>query len=110
MVERFFNKLKQFRAEATRYDKRDDSFLASVQLAAIRIWIKANESVAYGIDVSPDLIATVTDAVLKEITAWAAAGCRLPAGVLLAQDRAYVYPSLSVVSLASVSAWPLATQ
>ncbi|MFC5384952.1 IS5/IS1182 family transposase, partial [Aquamicrobium segne] len=37
---------KQFRAVATRYDKRDDNFLASVQLAAIRIWIKENESVA----------------------------------------------------------------
>src|SRR5690606_26519505 len=35
-VERFFNKIKQFRAVATRYDKRDDNFLASVQLAAIR--------------------------------------------------------------------------
>ena len=46
LVERFFNKLKQFRAVATRYDKRDDNFLASVQLAAIRIWIRHNESVA----------------------------------------------------------------
>lgn len=32
-VERFFNKLKHFRAVATRYDKRDDNFLASIQLA-----------------------------------------------------------------------------
>ena len=46
MVERFFNKLKQFRAVATRYDKRDDNFLASVQLASIRIWLRHNESVA----------------------------------------------------------------
>ena len=45
LVERFFNKLKHFRAIATRYDKRDDNFLASVQLASIRIWIKHNESV-----------------------------------------------------------------
>lgn len=37
LVERFFNKIKQFRAVATRYDKRDDNFLASVQLASIRI-------------------------------------------------------------------------
>jgi transposase len=29
LVERFFAKLKQFRAIATRYDKRDDNFLAS---------------------------------------------------------------------------------
>ena len=45
LVERFFNKLKHFRAIATRYDKRDDNFLASVQLASIRIWIRFNESV-----------------------------------------------------------------
>jgi transposase len=36
-VERFFNKLKHFRAVATRYDKRDDNFLASVKLASLRI-------------------------------------------------------------------------
>ena len=39
-VERFFNKLKHCRAVATRYDKRDDNFLASVQLASIRIWLR----------------------------------------------------------------------
>ncbi|MBO9111648.1 transposase [Agrobacterium sp. S2/73] len=36
-VERFFNKLRHFRAVTTRYDKRDDNFLASIQLASIRI-------------------------------------------------------------------------
>ena len=45
LVERFFNRLKHFRAVATRYDKRDDNFLASVQLASIRIWLRNNESV-----------------------------------------------------------------
>lgn len=44
-VERFFNKLKHFRAVATRYDKRDDNFLASVQIASIRIWLRTYESV-----------------------------------------------------------------
>ena len=44
-VERFFNKLKHFRAIATRYDKRDDNFLASIQLASLRIWIRSYESV-----------------------------------------------------------------
>ena len=39
LVERFFNKLKHFRAVATRYDKRDDNCLASVKLASIRIWL-----------------------------------------------------------------------
>jgi transposase len=41
LVERFFNKLKHCRAVATRYD----NFLASVQLASIRIWLRHNESV-----------------------------------------------------------------
>jgi transposase len=44
LVERFFNKIKHFRAIATRYDKRADNFLASIQLASIRIWIRAKES------------------------------------------------------------------
>ncbi len=45
LVERFFNRLKHFRAVATRYDKRDDNFLASIQLASIRIWLRHNEPV-----------------------------------------------------------------
>lgn len=45
-VERFFSKLKHFRAIATRYDKRDDNFLASIKLASMRIWLRFNESVA----------------------------------------------------------------
>ncbi len=44
-VERFFNKIKHFRAVATRYDKRDDNYLASVKLASLRIWLRFNESV-----------------------------------------------------------------
>ncbi len=44
-VERYFNKLKHFRAVATRYDKRDDNYLASIQLASIRIWLRSYESV-----------------------------------------------------------------
>ena len=37
LVERFFNKLKQFRAIATRYDKLKSTFLAVVQFASIII-------------------------------------------------------------------------
>ncbi len=37
--------LKHFRAIATRFDKHDANFLASVKLAAIRIWMRFNESV-----------------------------------------------------------------
>ena len=46
VVERFFNKIKHYRAVATRYDKRDDNFLATIKLASIRIWLrfKFNES------------------------------------------------------------------
>src|ERR1700690_1004199 len=37
LVERFFNKLKHFRAIATRYDKLARNFLAGVQLAAAMV-------------------------------------------------------------------------
>ena len=46
LVERFFNKLKHFRAVATRYDKRAENYLAGVKLASLRIWMRFNESVA----------------------------------------------------------------
>jgi len=46
LVERFFNKLKHFRAVATRYDKRADNFLAGIKLASFRIWCRFNESMA----------------------------------------------------------------
>ncbi len=34
LVERFFNKIKHYRAIATRYDKLDQNFIAAVQLVA----------------------------------------------------------------------------
>ena len=37
LIERFFNKLKHFRAIATRYDKLARNFLAGVQLASVMI-------------------------------------------------------------------------
>ena len=37
LIERFFNKLKQFRAIATRYDKLKSTFLSAVQFASIII-------------------------------------------------------------------------
>src|SRR5215218_9029296 len=39
-VERLVNRLKQFRAVATRYDKTAESFLAFVHLAAARLWLR----------------------------------------------------------------------
>lgn len=40
LVERFFNKLKQFRGIATRYDKRAIHFLSGVYLASAIILLK----------------------------------------------------------------------
>jgi len=39
LVENFFAKLKQFRAIATRYDKRASNFLAGIYLASTIIWL-----------------------------------------------------------------------
>ena len=39
-VERCFGKLKQFRAVATRYDKREFMCQGTVDLASIRIWLR----------------------------------------------------------------------
>ena len=44
-IERFFSKLKHYRAIATRYEKHDANFLALVKLAAIRIWLRVYELV-----------------------------------------------------------------
>lgn len=41
LVERFFNKIKQFRGIATRYDKNPLNFLAAIKLVSTRIWINA---------------------------------------------------------------------
>jgi len=46
LIERFFNKLKQFRRIATRYDKLGATFFAFIQLAAVRIWLRSIESTA----------------------------------------------------------------
>jgi transposase len=43
-VERFFNKIKQCRRVATRYDRLAANYLAFVQLASIRLWLRLNES------------------------------------------------------------------
>ena len=43
-VERFFNRIKQCRRVATRYDRLAANYLAFVQLASIRLWLRLNES------------------------------------------------------------------
>ena len=44
LVERFFNKAKQFRRIAIRYDKLAENYLAALKLFAIRIWLHGNKS------------------------------------------------------------------
>src|SRR6267378_1651585 len=43
-VERFFNRIKRCRRVATRYDRLATNYLAFVQLASIRLWLRLNES------------------------------------------------------------------
>lgn len=40
LVERFFNRLKHFRAVANRFEKHAANYLALVKLAAARIWMR----------------------------------------------------------------------
>ncbi len=40
LIERFFNKLKQFRRVATRYDKLLVNFMGFVKIAAIALWLQ----------------------------------------------------------------------
>ena len=47
LIERFFSKLKHFRRVATRDDKLAANFLAMVQIASMRLWLRAYES--YGL-------------------------------------------------------------
>ncbi|HLH12966.1 MAG TPA: IS5/IS1182 family transposase, partial [Methylovirgula sp.] len=39
-VERFFNKIKHFRAVATRFEKHGANYLALVKLAAAKVWMR----------------------------------------------------------------------
>ena len=43
-MERFFNRIKQCRRVATRYDKLAANYLAFIELAAIRVWLRAYKS------------------------------------------------------------------
>jgi transposase len=43
-IERFFNRIKQCRRVATRYDKLAANDLAFIQLASIRLWLRSYES------------------------------------------------------------------
>jgi transposase len=39
-VERFFSKIKHYRAIATRYEKHPENYMALIKLASARIWMK----------------------------------------------------------------------
>ena len=43
-VERFFNKIRQCRRVATRYDELAANYLAFIPLASIKLWLRVNES------------------------------------------------------------------
>jgi transposase len=45
-IERFFNRIKHYRRVATRFEKHAANYLAMLKLAAIRIWLRVNESMA----------------------------------------------------------------
>jgi len=44
LAARFFNKIKQCRRIATRYDKLAANYCAFIKLASIRLWLRAYES------------------------------------------------------------------
>ncbi len=46
-IARFFNKIKQFRRIAPRYEKLGANFPAMTKRAAIRVWLRAIESTAW---------------------------------------------------------------
>lgn len=39
LIERLFNKLKNWRRVATRYDKTKESYLGFVAIAAVKLWL-----------------------------------------------------------------------
>jgi transposase len=43
IIERFFSKLKHFRRVVARYDRLAENFLAMVQFASMRLWLRAYE-------------------------------------------------------------------
>lgn len=49
IAERFFNKIRRFRAIATRFEKHAETYLALVKFAAVQIWLRRYESVAQGV-------------------------------------------------------------
>jgi transposase len=44
LVARFFNMIKHYCRVATRYDRLAANYLAFIQLASIKVWLRVNES------------------------------------------------------------------
>ena len=53
-VERFFNKLKQFRHIATRYERLAANYLTMIKIATIRIWLRASKLMKNDLDRSSE--------------------------------------------------------
>ena len=53
LVEQFFNKIKQCRRAATRYDKLAANYLAFIQLASIGFWLRVYEFTALVCSLTP---------------------------------------------------------
>ena len=69
-IENFFARLKDWRRVATRYDRCGELFFSAICIALSVREIRMHLEELYGIDVSPDLISAVTDAVLEEVAEW----------------------------------------
>ena len=59
LVERFFNKIKQYRRIATRYDKLAANYLAFIKLASIRIWLRAYKSTSSRHDIRSNILQSI---------------------------------------------------
>ena len=70
MIEQFFNQIKHCRRIATRYDKIADNYLAFVELASIRLWLRVYEfttSVLFSLFVSPPALGATLTVALERV-------------------------------------------
>jgi len=88
LVERFFNKLKQYRGIATRYDKNPDNFLAAIKMVSARIWIRSYESTTYVGDPIKQLT-SLTDSISHWVSRGARTSCVICSGSLTRPGRGW---------------------
>jgi transposase len=70
LVERFFNKIKQYRRVATRYDKLSVNYLAFIKLASIRIWLRNPPDAAKFLCPKPERFKTAAPSVPRTAQSW----------------------------------------